>query len=159
MPVRIGFGYDVHRLVEDRKLILGGIQIPFNRGCLAHSDGDVLIHAIIDSLFGAAAKRDIGFHFPDNSNEFKNIDSSILLLKTRDIIMAAGYTISNIDCLISLEEPKIKNYIPLMVNKLSQILLISEDQINIKAGTNEKMGFIGNGEGVAAQSVALLEHK
>jgi 2-C-methyl-D-erythritol 2,4-cyclodiphosphate synthase len=159
MPVRIGFGYDVHRLVEDRKLVLGGIPIPFNKGCLAHSDGDVLIHSIIDALLGAAAKRDIGFHFPDNSEEFKNIDSSLLLIKTREIIMEAGYSICNIDCLISLEEPKLKEYIPLMVKKLTQILFFAEDQLNIKAGTNEKMGFVGTGEGVAAHSVALLEKK
>ena len=159
MPVRIGFGYDVHRLVEDRKLVLGGIPIPFNKGCLAHSDGDALIHSIIDALLGAAAKRDIGFHFPDNSEEFRNIDSSLLLIKTREIIMEAGYTISNIDCMISLEEPRLKEYIPLMVKKLTQILFLAEDQLNIKAGTNEKMGFVGTGEGVAAHSVVLLEKK
>src|SRR5664279_4828272 len=108
MPARVGFGYDVHRLVENRKLILGGIHIPFNKGCLAHSDGDVLIHSIIDALLGAAAKQDIGYHFPDNTEEFRNIDSSVLLIKTLEIIKEAGYTISNIDCMISLEEPKLK---------------------------------------------------
>jgi 2-C-methyl-D-erythritol 2,4-cyclodiphosphate synthase len=159
MRVRIGFGYDVHRLVEDRKLVLGGIPIPFNKGCQAHSDGDVLIHSIIDALLGAAAKWDIGYHFPDSSEEFRNIDSSLLLIKTREIIMEAGYTICNIDCMISLEEPRLKEYIPLMVKKLTQILFLSEDQLNIKAGTNEKMGFVGTGEGVAAHSVALLEKK
>jgi 2-C-methyl-D-erythritol 2,4-cyclodiphosphate synthase len=157
MPARIGFGYDVHRLVENRKLILGGIQIPFEKGCLAHSDGDVLIHSIIDALLGAAAKRDIGYHFPDSSEEYRNVDSSLLLIKTSDIIKEAGYTIANIDCTICLEEPKLKEYIPLMIEKISQILTISIDQVNIKAGTNEKMGFIGTGEGIAVYSIALLE--
>jgi 2-C-methyl-D-erythritol 2,4-cyclodiphosphate synthase len=158
MPARIGFGYDVHRLVENRKLILGGITIPFNKGCLAHSDGDVLIHSIIDALLGAAAKRDIGYHFPDTSEEYRNIESSLLLTKTREIIEEAGYRISNIDCTVSLEEPKIKDYIPLMTEKISKILFLAEDQVNIKAGTNEKMGFIGTGEGIAAYSVVLLEN-
>jgi 2-C-methyl-D-erythritol 2,4-cyclodiphosphate synthase len=157
MPARIGFGYDVHRLVENRKLILGGVTIPFNKGCLAHSDGDVLMHSIIDALLGAAAKRDIGYHFPDTSEEFRNIDSSLLLIKTREMITEAGYTISNIDCTISLEEPKIKAFIPLMTEKISQILFLAGDQVNIKAGTNEKMGFVGTGEGIAAYSVVLLE--
>jgi 2-C-methyl-D-erythritol 2,4-cyclodiphosphate synthase len=159
MPVRIGFGYDVHRLVEDRKLILGGVQIPFNKGCLAHSDGDVLIHSIIDALLGAAAKRDIGYHFPDSSEEFHNVDSSLLLIKTREILEEAGYSIVNIDCTICLEEPKIKAFIPFMIEKISQILILSRDQVNIKAGTNEKMGFIGTGEGIAAYSVVLLDRK
>ena len=159
MPARIGFGYDVHRLVENRKLILGGVQIPFNKGCLAHSDGDVLIHSIIDALLGAAAKRDIGYHFPDTDAEFLNIDSSLLLVKTREIIEDAGYSVANIDCTISLEEPKLKTYIPLMIEKISKILFLSDDQVNIKAGTNEKMGFIGSGEGIAVYSIALLERK
>ena len=159
MPARIGFGYDVHRLVEDRKLILGGIPILYNKGCLAHSDGDVLIHSIIDALLGAAAQRDIGYHFPDSSEEYRNIDSSLLLIKTREIINEAGFTISNVDCLVSLEEPKLKEYIPLMIKKLTQLLFLSEDQLNIKAGTNEKMGFVGTGEGIAAYTVALLERK
>jgi 2-C-methyl-D-erythritol 2,4-cyclodiphosphate synthase len=157
MPARIGFGYDVHRLVEDRKLILGGVQIPFNKGCLAHSDGDVLIHSIIDALLGAAAKRDIGYHFPDSSEEYRNIDSSMLLIKTRDILKEAGYNIANIDCTICLEEPKLKAHIPLMIGKISHILSLSVDQVNIKACTNEKMGFVGTGEGIAVYSVALLE--
>jgi 2-C-methyl-D-erythritol 2,4-cyclodiphosphate synthase len=157
MPARIGFGYDVHRLVEDRKLILGGVQIPFDKGCLAHSDGDVLIHSIIDALLGAAAQRDIGFHFPDSSEEYRNIDSSLLLLKTMEILRKNGFSIANIDCTICIEEPKLRTHIPFMIDKISQLLSLSIDQVNIKAGTNEKMGFIGTGEGVAVYSVALLE--
>ncbi len=159
MPVRVGFGYDVHRLVEDRKLILGGIAIPYNKGCLAHSDGDVVIHSIIDALLGAAAKRDIGYHFPDTAEEFRDIDSSLLLIKTLEIIKAEGYSISNIDCMVSLEDPKLKAYIPSMIKKLSEILFLTESQLNIKAGTNEKMGFIGSGEGIASYTVVLLEHE
>lgn len=159
MPARIGFGYDVHRLVEHRKLILGGVHIPFNKGCQAHSDGDVLIHSIIDALLGASAQRDIGYHFPDSSEEFHNIDSTLLLIKTREILMESGYSVGNIDCTISLEEPKLKPFIPLMIEKISQILFLSIDQVNIKAGTNEKMGFVGTGEGIAVYSIALLEHK
>jgi 2-C-methyl-D-erythritol 2,4-cyclodiphosphate synthase len=159
MPARVGFGYDVHRLVEDRKLILGGVHIPFNKGCLAHSDGDALIHSIIDALLGAMAKRDIGYHFPDTSEEFHNIDSSLLLMKTYEILKDNSYSISNIDCTICLEEPKLKNFIPQMNEKISKILALSEDQLNIKAGTNEKMGFVGTGEGIAVYSVALLERK
>ena len=157
MPARIGFGYDVHRLVEDRKLILGGVQIPFSKGCLAHSDGDVLIHSIIDALLGAAAKRDIGFHFPDSSEEYRNIDSSLLLIRTREIIKEAGYSIGNIDTTICLEEPKLKDHIPSMIEKISSLLLINSDQMNVKAGTNEKMGFVGSGEGIAVYTVVMLE--
>jgi 2-C-methyl-D-erythritol 2,4-cyclodiphosphate synthase len=157
MPARVGFGYDVHRLVENSKLILGVVPVPFEKGCLAHSDGDVVIHSIIDALLGAAAKRDIGYHFPDSSEEFRNIDSSLLLIKTREILREAGYTIANIDCTICLEEPKLKAHIPLMIEKISQILFLSADQLNIKAGTNEKMGFVGSGEGIAVYSIVLLD--
>lgn len=157
MPARVGFGYDVHRLVENRKLILGGIHVPYYKGCLAHSDGDALIHAIIDSLLGAAALRDIGYHFPDSSSEYKDADSTILLSRTLQLLTEAGYTISNIDCTICLEEPKLSSFIPEMIRKLSQILLLREDGINIKAGTNEKMGFVGSGEGIAVYAIALLE--
>lgn len=157
MKVRAGFGYDVHRLVEDRKLILGGVHIPFYKGCLAHSDGDALIHAIIDALLGAAGQRDIGWHFPDTSDEFRNIDSRILLQKTFGIIQKEGYRVGNIDCTISLEQPKLKPHIPEMIEVIRGILHLPEGALSIKAGTNEKMGFVGTGEGVAAYAVCILE--
>ncbi len=157
MKVRAGFGYDVHRLVENRKLILGGVYIPFHKGCLAHSDGDALIHAIIDALLGAAGQRDIGWHFPDTSDEFKNIDSRILLQKTFDIIQKEGYRVGNIDCTISLEQPKLKLHIPEMIAVISEILHMPVGALSVKAGTNEKMGFVGTGEGVAVYAVCILE--
>lgn len=153
---RIGFGYDVHRLVENRKLILGGIEIPFSKGTLGHSDGDAVIHAICDALLGALAMRDIGFHFPDTAAEFKDIDSKILLRNTIGMIRAKGWEIGNIDTTICLEKPKLKDHISLMQSTLSDVLKISPDQISIKATTTETMGFVGTGEGVAVYAVALL---
>lgn len=155
---RIGFGYDVHKLVENRKLILGGIEIPFFKGTLGHSDGDALIHAICDALLGALALRDIGFHFPDSSEEFKDIDSKILLRKTIEMIRAKGWEIGNIDTTICLEKPKLKDHIPLMQSTLSGVLGISPNQISVKATTTETMGFVGTGEGVAVYALALLQH-
>lgn len=155
---RIGFGYDVHKLVENRKLILGGIEIPFSKGTLGHSDGDALIHAICDALLGALALRDIGFHFPDSSEEFKDIDSKILLRKTIEMIRAKGWEIGNIDTTICLEKPKLKDHIPLMQSTLSGVLGISPNQISVKATTTETMGFVGTGEGVAVYALALLQH-
>jgi 2-C-methyl-D-erythritol 2,4-cyclodiphosphate synthase len=159
MSFRVGFGYDAHRLVENRKLILGGVEIPYHLGCLAHSDGDALIHAIIDALFGAAGLADIGTYFPDNTSEFEGIDSTILLKKTRDIITQKGYEIGNIDCTVLLEKPKLKDFIPSMKRKLAEVLEIHESQLGIKAGTNEGMGFVGSGEGVAVYAVALITDK
>jgi 2-C-methyl-D-erythritol 2,4-cyclodiphosphate synthase len=156
---RIGFGYDVHRLTENRKLILGGIEIPFEKGSLGHSDGDALIHAVCDALFGALALRDIGYHFPDTSAEFKDIDSKILLSKTIQIIRSQGWDIGNIDSTICLEKPKLKDYIPQMQSVLANVLGIETDQISIKATTTEKMGFVGTGEGVAVYAVAMLKTK
>lgn len=153
---RIGFGYDVHRLTEDRKLILGGVEIPFHLGTLGHSDGDALIHAICDALLGALALRDIGYHFPDNAGEFKNIDSKILLRKTVRMVRENGYEIGNIDTTVCLEKPKIKDYIPKMQAALAETLNIEISQISVKATTTEKMGFVGTGEGVAAYAVALV---
>jgi 2-C-methyl-D-erythritol 2,4-cyclodiphosphate synthase len=153
---RIGFGYDVHRLAENRKLILGGIEIPFQKGTLGHSDGDALIHAICDALFGALALRDIGYHFPDSSDEFKDIDSKILLSRTIRIIRTKGWEIGNIDSTICLEKPKLKDYIPEMQSVLAGVLEIESGQISIKATTTEKMGFVGTGEGVAVYAVVLL---
>ncbi len=153
---RVGFGYDSHRLAENRKLILGGIEIPFEKGCLGHSDGDALIHSICDSLFGALALGDIGHHFPDNSPEFKNIDSKILLQKTVKLIREKGWEIGNIDTTICLERPKLKDFIPRMTEVLSITMGIANDQLSIKATTNEQMGFVGREEGVACYAVTLL---
>jgi 2-C-methyl-D-erythritol 2,4-cyclodiphosphate synthase len=155
---RIGFGYDVHKLVENRKLVLGGIQIPFNKGTLGHSDGDAVIHAICDALLGALAMRDIGFHFPDTSSEFKDIDSKILLKKTIEMIRAKGWEVGNIDTTICLEKPKLKDHITIMQKTLSEVLQIRTDQVSIKATTTETMGFVGTGEGVAVYAVVMLEH-
>lgn len=153
---RIGFGYDVHKLVENRKLILGGVEIPFSKGTLGHSDGDALIHAICDALLGALSLRDIGFHFPDSSQEFKDIDSKILLRKTIEMIRAKDWEIGNIDTTICLEKPKLKDYISLMQSTLAGVMGISPGQISVKATTTETMGFVGTGEGVAVYAVALL---
>ncbi len=154
--MRIGIGYDVHRLVENRKLILGGIEIPHHRGCLGHSDADVLIHAICDALLGALALGDIGQHFPDTSPEFKDIDSRILLKRVHTLIKTKGYFISNIDSTIVLQTPRIANFIPLMRQELAKTLNIDLNQISIKATTTEKLGFQGREEGISAQAVCLL---
>jgi 2-C-methyl-D-erythritol 2,4-cyclodiphosphate synthase len=154
--LRIGFGYDVHQLKEGRKFVLGGITVPFEKGPVAHSDGDVLIHAICDALLGAANLGDIGVHFPDNSEEFKGIDSKVLLRKTMDLLCDIGYEVVNIDTTISLERPKLKDYIPIMQSTLANILKVSADDVSIKATTTERLGFIGREEGIAAQAVALI---
>jgi len=156
MNFRIGTGYDVHVLEEGLEFWLGGIKIPHTKGCVAHSDGDVLIHAICDALLGAAAMRDIGYHFPDNSSEFKNIDSKILLKKTNDILKNKSYKISNIDSTISLQKPKIKDYIPEMQKVLADVLELDVDQVSVKATTTEKLGFEGREEGVSAIATVLI---
>lgn len=155
--MRIGFGYDVHQLAEGRKFVLGGIHVPFEKGPVAHSDGDVLIHSLCDALLGAACMGDIGIHFPDTSEEYKGIDSKILLYKTLDKIREKGYKIINIDSTISLQRPKIKEYIPYMQSTLSKILDIDEGDISIKATTTEQLGFVGREEGIAAQVVVLID--
>jgi len=157
MNIRIGHGYDVHRLQQDLKLVIGGIQIPHTKGCVAHSDGDVLIHAICDALLGAAALRDIGFHFPDTSNEFKGIDSKILLKRTYNLLKENGYSLVNLDSTICLQKPKIQDYIPEMIRTLAETIDVNENQISIKATTTEKLGFIGNEEGIAAHAVVLIQ--
>ena len=158
MNMRIGQGYDVHRLVEGRKLVLGGIEIPHNKGSLGHSDGDVLIHAICDALLGAANLRDIGFHFSDKDEKYKDIDSKILLKDVVGKISEKGYTIGNIDSTIVLQTPKISNYIPQMKTVLATILNTNETNISIKATTSEKMGFEGREEGVSAQAIVLIKN-
>lgn len=157
MNFRIGYGYDVHQLAEGKELYIGGINIPHSKGCIAHSDGDVLIHAICDALLGAAALRDIGYHFPDTSPEYKNIDSKILLQKTKNLISDKGYTLVNLDSTICLQEPKIKDFIPEMLKTIAEILCIGQDSISIKATTTEKLGFVGREEGISAHAIVLIQ--
>ncbi len=157
MKIRVGFGYDVHRLGENEELWIGGILVPFEKGSIGHSDGDVLIHAICDALLGAANMRDIGFHFPDTSDDFKGIDSKILLKKTVTIIKEKGYRINNIDSTICLEKPKLKNLIPEMQSVLAKVMKIDQEDIAIKATTTEKLGFVGTQEGIAAYATVLIE--
>lgn len=157
--IRIGFGYDVHQLVPNRKLVLGGITIEHIKGTLGHSDGDAFIHSICDALLGALALRDIGHHFPDTSSEYKDIDSKIILKRTMSLIKEKGWSVGNIDSTICLEKPKINPHIPDMLKILTPILEIDQDQLSIKATTNEKMGFVGVEEGVAVYVVCLLHRK
>ena len=156
MSFRIGIGYDVHRLVEGRDFVLGGIKIPYKKGPQGHSDGDVLIHAICDALLGALALGDIGKHFPDTEEEFRDIDSKILLEKTINMIRFHGYEISNIDSTVCLQKPRISEYIQEMVSSLSKVLKIDAHQVSIKATTTEKLGFVGEEQGVSAYAVVLL---
>ena len=156
MKIRVGFGYDVHRLVDGRDLWLGGIKVPHCLGLLGHSDADVLIHAICDALLGAANLRDIGYHFPDKSDEYKNIDSKILLKKTVELIKEKGYEVGNIDATICAERPKINPHIPAMQKMLAGVIGIEPDDISIKATTTEKLGFTGREEGISAYAVALV---
>lgn len=155
--MRIGMGYDVHKLVENRELIIGGVYIPYKKGLLGHSDADVLIHAIMDSLLGAAALGDIGKHFPDSDPKYKDISSIKLLSHVRDTIKEKGYTIGNIDATIIAQQPKFAPYIQEMRKKLTSTLGIQLNQVNIKATTTEGLGFTGKEEGIASYSVALLE--
>jgi 2-C-methyl-D-erythritol 2,4-cyclodiphosphate synthase len=155
--IKIGFGYDVHKFSTNRKLILGGIEIPFSQGLEGHSDADVLLHAICDALLGAAALGDIGKYFPNTDPNYKNIESTKLLSKVNELIKQNNYKINNIDSTVCLEEPKLFSYIEYMREKISSILEINKSSISIKATTNEKLGFIGRGEGAAAFAVALLE--
>ena len=156
MSFRIGIGYDVHRLEIGRGFVLGGITIPFEKGPAGHSDGDVLIHAICDAMLGALALGDIGRHFPDTDEEFRDIDSKILLEKTINMIRFYGYEISNIDSTVCLQKPKISKFVPDMVRALSNVLGIDEHLISIKATTTEKLGFVGEEQGISAYAVALL---
>jgi 2-C-methyl-D-erythritol 2,4-cyclodiphosphate synthase len=156
MKVRVGFGFDVHQLREGRPCILGGIEITHHKGPLGHSDADVLIHAICDALLGAANLRDIGFHFPDTSAEFKSVDSKVLLKKVVELVREKGYVLGNIDTTLVLEMPKINPHIERMRKTLSGVMGIDEEDISIKATTNEKMGFIGREEGVTAYAVAVI---
>lgn len=154
--MRVGIGYDVHRLVEDRDLILGGIKIPFEKGLLGHSDADVLLHAIMDALLGAAALGDIGRHFPDTDEAFKGASSIDLLKEVKRLIEEKLFFIENIDATIIAEKPKLAGYIPEMVTKIAKVLEIKEDQVNIKASTEEGLGFNGKGEGITTHAICML---
>lgn len=156
MSIRIGFGIDFHQLVEGRDLWIGGVKIPHYKGALGHSDADVLLHAICDAMLGAACLGDIGVHFPDTSNDFKNIDSKILLQKSYELIKVEGYRVGNIDCTLCLELPKIKPHIAAMQEAIASILNITVKDVSIKATTTEKMGFAGREEGLFAYASTLL---
>lgn len=159
MKIRVGFGYDVHRLVEGRELWLGGIRLEHPLGLLGHSDADVLIHAICDALLGAANMRDIGYHFPDTAGEFEHIDSKILLKKTVQLIAAKGYAVGNVDATVCAERPKLNPHIPLMKQTLAAMMGIDEDDVSIKATTTEKLGFTGREEGISAYATVLIERE
>ena len=156
LNIRVGFGFDVHRLVEGRALWMGGIKIDHHLGLLGHSDADVLIHAICDALLGAANMRDIGYHFPDTSEETLNIDSKVLLKKPLDLIATKGYRLGNIDATICAERPKMNPHIPAMKRCLAEILRTDEDNISIKATTTERLGFTGREEGISAYATVLI---
>jgi len=156
MNIRIGQGIDFHRLETGLDLWLGGVKIPSEKGCVAHSDGDVLLHAICDALLGAAGLRDIGYYFPDTDNKYKNIDSKILLKNTFDLISQKGYSVINIDTTICLEKPKISSFIQEIKNSISNIIKTEPDNVAVKATTTEKLGFTGREEGIVAIAVVLL---
>ena len=157
MKIRVGFGFDVHQLVEGRELWLGGIRLEHEKGLLGHSDADVLIHAICDALLGAANMRDIGFHFPDTAGEFKDVDSNILLKRTVGLIATKGYRVGNIDATICAERPKLKAHIPAIQEKLAEVMETDTDDVSIKATTTEKLGFTGREEGISAYATVLIE--
>lgn len=154
--MRIGQGYDVHRLAEDRDLVLGGVKIPYEKGLLGHSDADVLVHAIMDALLGAAALGDIGQHFPDSDPRYKGISSIALLKEVGDLLESRGYVVGNIDATIIAQRPKLAQYRPRMAENIAEVLHLDVDRISVKATTEEGLGFTGSGEGIAAQAVALL---
>lgn len=157
MKIRVGFGFDVHQLVPERELWIGGIKFEHELGLLGHSDADVLIHALCDALLGAANMRDIGYHFPDTAGEFKNVDSKILLAKTVDLIAGKGYRVGNVDATICAERPKMKARIPEMQEVLAHLMGVEVEDVSIKATTTEKLGFTGREEGISAYAVVLLE--
>lgn len=157
MNIRVGYGYDVHRLFEGRDLWLGGVHIEHTLGLLGHSDADVLIHAICDALLGAANLRDIGYHFPDTAPEYKGADSKVLLSRTVDLLAQHGYRVGNVDCTVCAERPKINPHIDAMKAVLAPLLRVDLDAVSLKATTSERMGFVGREEGMAAHAVALIE--
>ena len=153
---RIGHGYDVHALADGLRLVLGGVEIPHSKGCVAHSDGDVAIHALCDALLGAAALGDIGLHFPDTSDEFRGIDSSRLLRRVAEMVREKGYQIGNVDCTIRMQRPKLRPYIDRMRETLAADMGIDPDRVSVKATTTERLGFEGREEGVSVSAVALI---
>lgn len=155
--MRVGLGYDVHRLVEGRDLILGGVKIPYEKGLLGHSDADVLLHALTDALLGAAALGDIGRHFPDTDERYRGISSLILLEKAYTLVKERGYSLGNADMVIILQKPKLKEYIPFMEENIAGALSCEKERISVKATTEEGLGFTGQGEGVSAKAIVLLE--
>lgn len=155
--MRVGMGYDVHRLVEERRLILGGVEIPYEKGLLGHSDADVLLHAIMDAMLGAAALGDIGRHFPDTDPAYKGADSMVLLEACREKIRAAGYRVHNLDALICAQAPKMAPHIETMRANIARALQLDVDAVNVKATTTERLGFVGDGSGISAYAVCLLE--
>ena len=157
--MRVGMGYDVHKLTEGRKLILGGVDIPWEKGLLGHSDADVLIHAVMDALLGAAALGDIGKHFPDTDPAYKGISSIKLLVHVADLLRESGYEVGNIDATVIAQKPKMAPHIPQMRRNMAEALGISESKLNIKATTEEGLGFTGRGEGIASQAICLLTEK
>ncbi len=156
MNFRIGYGFDVHALADGLRLVIGGVEIPHTKGCVAHSDGDVAIHAICDALLGAAAMGDIGLHFPDTSSEFAGIDSRLLLRRTVSLLKERGYSVGNIDCTISMQRPKLRPHIDNMRAALASDMGIDIDSVSVKATTTERLGFEGREEGVSAAAVALV---
>ena len=156
---RFGMGYDVHRLVEGRRLILGGVAVPYEKGLLGHSDADVLLHAIADALLGAAALGDIGRHFPDTDPRYAGADSGVLLARVRELIEEKGYRVGNVDATVVAQRPKLMSYIPQMVTNIARILAVPEDAVNVKATTEEQLGFTGSGEGISAYAVAGIESR
>lgn len=154
--MRIGHGYDVHRLVPDRKLILGGVEIPYEKGLLGHSDADVLLHALSDALLGAAALGDIGQHFPDTDERYRGADSRVLLRAVVSLLFERGYRVENVDCTILAQRPKLAGFIPLMRENIASDLEIPADRVSVKATTEEGLGFTGEGAGIAAHAVALI---
>lgn len=157
MNIRVGFGYDMHRFQEGRELWIGGMKIDYSKGLQGHSDADVLIHAICDALLGAANLRDIGYNFPDTADEYKDIDSKILLKRTEELLQKKGFSIGNIDATVCAEKPKLNPYIQEIQKRLSTILKIDEENVSVKATTSEKMGFVGREEGITAYAVVLIE--
>jgi 2-C-methyl-D-erythritol 2,4-cyclodiphosphate synthase len=156
---RTGFGFDVHAFVEGRKLIIGGVEIPFDKGLEGHSDADVLLHAICDAMLGALALGDIGIHFPNTDEKWKNADSALLLKHVNELINSKGYELGNLDCVIGMEAPKISPYVDQIRNQISKVLKVDTDQVSVKATTTEKLGFVGRAEGVVSFATVLLQKK
>ncbi|MBQ2120481.1 MAG: 2-C-methyl-D-erythritol 2,4-cyclodiphosphate synthase [Peptococcaceae bacterium] len=157
--MRVGFGYDVHRLVEERKLILGGVEIPYEKGLLGHSDADVLVHAVMDAMLGAAGMGDIGRHFPDSDNQYKGIDSMILLEKVTELLTEAGYMVNNMDVTVVAQRPKLAGFIPQMEENLAKAVKVEKEAVNVKATTTEKLGFEGEGLGMSAYAVCTIKKR